>query len=129
MTNKPSPSIFFIAALFIVAGALHFLAPKPYLAIMPPFLPFPLFLVYLSGLVEILGGAGVLLPYFRRVAGIAIIALLAAVFPANIQMLLGAIHSHANATAQILLWLRLPIQPLLMLWVWRATQTSHHATR
>ena len=57
------------AGLFVAAGILHFTRTKSYLQIMPPYLPFPLELVYISGVFEILGGAGWLIPRCRRFAG------------------------------------------------------------
>ncbi|MEP6956341.1 MAG: DoxX family membrane protein, partial [Chthoniobacterales bacterium] len=73
-----------LAVLFVAAGVNHFVSPAPYLAIMPPFLPAPAALIYLSGLAEIAGGLGILWPPTRRAAGLGLIALLVAVFPANI---------------------------------------------
>ncbi|MEO1288309.1 MAG: DoxX family protein [Chloroflexota bacterium] len=75
-----------LGIVFIGAGVLHFVSPKFYLAIMPPYLPFHRELVYLSGFFEILGGIGVLIPRYRKWAGIGLIALMLAVYPANIYM-------------------------------------------
>ncbi|MEM9952004.1 MAG: DoxX family protein [Chloroflexota bacterium] len=75
-----------LGIVFIGAGILHFVSPKFYLAIMPPYLPFHRELVYLSGFFEILGGIGVLIPRYRKWAGIGLIALMLAVYPANIYM-------------------------------------------
>src|SRR5438045_9398493 len=74
-----------LGTLFIVAGCLHFLIPGFYLSMMPPWLPWHLELVYLSGVFEILGGVGLLIPRLRRVACWGLIALLLAVFLANVQ--------------------------------------------
>ncbi len=85
---------------------------------MPPFLPAHLALVYISGVFEILGGLGLFLPRFRRYAVIGLIVLVIAVFPANICMLM---HPEEFATGWITplaLWLRLPLQPLLVWWLW-----------
>src|SRR5664279_2045258 len=73
-----------VANLFIVAGANHFVSPEIYQKIMPPFLPWPMALIYISGAAEILGGAGVLVPPVRRASGWGLILLLVAVFPANV---------------------------------------------
>jgi uncharacterized membrane protein len=124
---KPNASQISLAALFLIAGVLHFLSPANYLRIMPPYLPYPLALVYISGAAEILGGVGVLHPRTRRSAGIGLIALLIAVFPANVQMLINA--NEATLPVKLLLWLRLPLQALLIFWVWRATQASKHHTK
>lgn len=75
-----------LAALMLVAGVLHFVKPGFFLKIMPPYLPFHLELVYLSGAIEIGLGICLLLPRFSRFAAWGIIALLIAVFPANIYL-------------------------------------------
>lgn len=114
-----SPAI--VAIVFIVAGMLHFLRPSPYAGIVPPALPHPLALVYLSGLAELAGGIGVLFPRTRVLAGRGLILLLIAVFPANVQMLVQARAANAPWWFEAALWLRLPVQVLLIAWVWRAT--------
>ena len=82
-------------------------------------MPYPRAVVYLSGAAEIAGGAMVLVPRLRRFAGPYLIALLAAVFPANVQM---PLEPERYGIAPVLLWLRLPLQPLAMWWAWRATR-------
>ena len=72
-----------LALLFVLAGIWHFVHPATYLAIMPPWLPQPLALIYVSGVFEILGGLGLLPARTRRMAGWGLLALLVAVFPAN----------------------------------------------
>lgn len=76
--------------VFVAAGLLHFVAPGTYEKIVPPYLPLHRGLVYASGAAEVLGGLGLLPERTRRVAGIGLILLLAAVLPANAQMLLDA---------------------------------------
>lgn len=110
----------FLAAFFIVAGVMHFVIPESYMKIMPVALPFPRELVLLSGLLEIAGGVGLLIERTRRVAAIGLVALLIAVWPANVQMLLNAREQQATGIYQLLLWLRLPLQIPLILWTWRA---------
>ncbi len=107
-----------LGAFFLAAGLLHFLKPKPYVAIVPDALPRKLELVYVSGMAEIAGGAGVLPGPTRRAAGWWLIATLLAVFPANVNMAVNADRYHRIPTW--LLWVRLPIQGLLIAWVWRA---------
>ncbi len=104
-----------LGGFFIIAGVMHFIAPGFYLAMMPPWLPAPGTLVALSGVAEILGGVGVMTARWHRAAGIGLMVLLVTVFPANIQMLLDA---RAAGEPTGLLWLRLPLQPVLMWWVW-----------
>jgi uncharacterized membrane protein len=106
-----------LGAFFLAAGTLHFLKPKPYVAIVPDALPRKLELVYASGAAEIAGGAGVLARPTRRAAGWWLIATLVAVFPANVNMAVNAERFRSMPPA--LLWLRLPVQGLLIAWVWR----------
>jgi uncharacterized membrane protein len=117
MPRRPPWSLYLLAALFVGAGLLHFLHPETYLRIMPPALPAPRLLVLLSGVAEMAGGLGLLLPATRRWAASGLLALLLAVFPANIYML--QIHEQLYLPAWVG-WARLPLQPLLMWWVWRA---------
>jgi uncharacterized membrane protein len=104
-----------LGAFFLVAGTLHFLKPRPYVAIVPDSLPRKLELVYASGAAEIAGGAGVLAG--RRAAGWWLIATLIAVFPANVNMAINA--DRFRSVPEPLLWARLPVQGLLIAWVWR----------
>src|SRR4051812_50019950 len=97
-----------LGGTFLVAGALHFLAPRPYLAIMPRYLPAHRALVYASGAAEMAGGAGVLHPRTRRAAGWWLIATLGAIFPANVEM---AVHAERFARfPRPLPWARPPLQ-------------------
>ncbi len=109
-----------IAAIFIVGGVLHLVKPAYYVRIMPPWLPAPMALVLISGVFEILGGVGVLVPTTRVVAGWGLIALLIAIFPANVQMLLNARAAHASSLWMTGLIARLPLQAALIYWVFRA---------
>jgi uncharacterized membrane protein len=106
-----------LGAFFVVAGALHFLVPKPYVAIVPDALPRKREIVYVSGVAEIAGGAAVLAAPTRRAAGWWLIATLIAIFPANVNM---AVNADRFRTVPVpLLWARLPLQGLLIAWVWR----------
>lgn len=105
-----------LVLLFVGAGLLHFLRPATYLAIMPPQLPQPLLLVYLSGFFELLGGLGLLWRGSRRLAGWGLLALLVAVFPANVYMAL--IHEQLHIPGWVA-WARLPLQLPLLWWVWK----------
>ncbi len=117
------------AAGFIVTGVLHFAMPSFFVAIMPRWLPSPLLLVYVSGAFEVLGGLGLLVPATRVAAAIGLILLLAAVLPANVEMLRLARVRGASPFFQAACWLRLPLQPLLMFWVWRVSQSGHDLSR
>jgi uncharacterized membrane protein len=110
-----------LAGIFIAAGTLHFVIPEAYTRIMPPYLPLHRELVYLSGVLQIAGGVGLLHERTRRAAGIGLVLLLVAVWPANLQMLLNARAAGKPLGWEALLWARLPLQLLLMVWVWRAS--------
>jgi len=101
---------------------MHFVAPRAYERIMPPYLPMHRELVYLSGTLEIAGGLGLIHERTRRGAGIGLVLLLLAVWPANVQMLLDARRTGKPRWWVALLWARLPLQVLLMAWVWRASR-------
>ena len=116
-----SLSIVLIALIFATSGVLHLIKPQPFVSIMPPWLPGALVLVMISGVFEIAGAAGILLPLTRVAAGWGLIALLVAVFPANVQMLLNARAAHTSAMWMTLLIARLPLQVLLIIWVYRST--------
>jgi uncharacterized membrane protein len=105
------------ALAFIGAGVMHFVRPKPFVEIVPPALPEPEALVAISGAAEIAGGLGLLFERTRRAAGWGLIALLAAVFPANVYMATAAERFAALVPAWAL-WARLPLQPAMMLGVW-----------
>lgn len=112
-------STIILAATFIVAGHLHLLRPDIYRPVMPAWLPAPDTLILVSGVAEILGGVGLLVPRTRRSASIGLILLLIAVFPANIEMLRSYQSRGVPWWVEVLLWLRLPLQALLIWWVWR----------
>ena|SRR3982750_2399130 len=111
-----------LAILFVFAGTMHFVIPDSYVRIMPGWLPAHRALVLVSGACEIAGGAGLLIPRVRRWAGIGLVLLLLAVWPANVQMWMNARAAHQPPWAQALLLLRLPMQIVLILWVWRASR-------
>lgn len=116
IASRSTISRFLCALLFLFAGTWHFVRPDLFLRIMPPYIPYPLECVYISGVVEVLGGLGLLQSSTRKVAGWLLLALLLAVFPANINM---AIHPELFPDIPTwLLYARLPFQPLLMFWVW-----------
>jgi uncharacterized membrane protein len=111
-----------LAAFFCFMGVMHFVAPEGMVAAVPPWLPNAPLLVAVSGVFEILGGAGVLLPQTRRLAGLGLIALLVAVYPANVHMALHEGPWTAQGAPGWLLWARLPFQFLFIAWAWWATK-------
>ena len=102
------------ALFFVVAGIMHFVRPNFYLAIMPSTLPHPLALIYISGVAEIVGGVGLSIPKCRRLAAYGLIALLIAVFPANLKMFFDGLHDHGWSLTTLILAVRLPLQFALM---------------
>lgn len=113
-----------LAGFFVLAGTMHFLRPKAYEAIVPPSIPRPREVVIVSGLAEIAGGLAVVPRGTRRLAGWWLVALLAAVFPANVHMAVNPEQVKGLDLDRIprwALWARLPLQPLMMIWAWRAT--------
>ena len=111
-----------LTALMIFAGTLHFLKPEPFIKIVPSYLPNPRILVYVSGVFEILGGLGLLIPSFSSAAAWGLIALYIAVFPANLNMALNGISFGTEPISPLFLWLRLPLQLLLVAWAWWMTE-------
>lgn len=109
-----------LALLFVAAGVNHFVKPDFYVKIMPPYLPWHYELVLVSGVFEVLGGVGLLVPKVRRAAAWGLIALLIAVFPANLHM---AFHPEAfPEIPPAAAWGRLPFQALFILWAYWFTR-------
>jgi uncharacterized membrane protein len=110
-----------LGVFFIQAGVNHFIMPGTYESIVPPSMQDDApRLVAISGVAEIAGGIGVLLPRTRRLAGLGLIALLAAVFPANLHMARNP--DRFGRIPRWALYARLPLQPLMMRWAWRASR-------
>ena len=116
--------LFGLAAFFINFGVDHFINPDFYLSIMPPAFPLHPEAVYISGFFEILGGVCVLIPRLRKIAGWGLVALLVAVYPANIYM---AITPEAFPDLPIsLLYGRLPLQFIFIYWAYSVTQPAYN---
>jgi uncharacterized membrane protein len=123
------PLRYVMGVLYIVAGVMHFVAPKTYADVVPPSLPRPLELVYLSGIAEIVLGVGVLIPRTRRHSAWGLVLLLLAVFPANVHMAtsdfeLGGVPERFDGLSDAALWARLPLQGVLVLWAWWYTRPT-----
>jgi uncharacterized membrane protein len=110
-----------LGAFFVGAGVNHFLIPRAYESIVPPSMRDDAArLVAISGVAEIAGGVGVLLPRTRRLAGLGLVTLLAVVFPANLHMARNP--ESFRRIPRWALYARLPLQPMMMRWAWRATR-------
>ena len=108
-----------LALIFTVVGTLHFTHTNKFVRIVPPFIPMPEAMVYISGIFEILGAVGLLIPRYRRLAAFGLVILLIAVLPANIYMAIKNIQLGGIMNNQILQWVRIPFQGVfiwLVLW-------------
>ncbi len=114
------PGVLLLSLGMVAMGVLHLAKPKPFVAVMPAYLPEPAALVAISGVAEVAGGLGLLHPRTRRVAGWGLAALYVAVFPANVDM---ALHPPMGIPP-VLLWLRLPLQIPLVAWALWATKNE-----
>ncbi|MBT3797848.1 MAG: DoxX family protein [Porticoccaceae bacterium] len=111
-----------LSAFFVNVGVDHFVNPEFYLAIMPGYLPLHSEAVYISGFFEILGGISVLIPRLRAAAGWGLVALLIAVFPANIHMAINTdLFPDISPT---LLYIRLVLQFIFIYWAYAVTRPS-----
>ena len=123
MKQAKAISKFVLAIFMIGAGSMHFANPAFFLKIMPPYLPLHDELVLLSGACEILLGVLLLVPSCSQLAAWGIVALLIAVFPANIYL-----YQHQNIlpASPIVHLLRLPLQAAFVLWAYWHTQAVRH---
>lgn len=120
-----TPLRWLFGILFILAGLNHFRSPDFYVNIMPPYLPWHRELVAISGVAEIALGALLLFRRWTVLAGWGLIALLVAVFPANLHM---AMHPDLYPSlAPAALWMRLPLQGLLIAWAYYYTRPAAHS--
>jgi uncharacterized membrane protein len=114
---------------YVVAGVLHFIVPELYVQIIPPILPAALTLVYLSGIAEIAVGIGLVIPHTRQYAAWATVALLIAIFPANIYMATSGVVIQGmpggGDPSELVRWGRLPLQGALILWALWYTNPLH----
>jgi uncharacterized membrane protein len=110
------------AVCMILAGITHFLAPGEYVKIVPSLLPAPETIVYISGVFEILGGFGLLIPSVSQAAAWGLVLLLIAVYPANINMAVNHIKITHVPDSNLLQAIRLPFQFVLIAWAWWYTK-------
>ena len=119
MSRTKLALLWVMSAFYVLGGVYHLVNPGFYLPMMPPYLPWHLELVQLSGVAEIVLGIGVLIPSLRRAAAIGLIALLIAVFPANLHIAMNNVPlAGAAAGAGIWNWVRLPLQAVFIAWAW-----------
>lgn len=107
-----------LALAMVAVGITHFTDPDRFVKIMPSYLPWHLGLVYVSGFFEIVGGIGLLIPGLQRAAAWGLIALYIAVLPANINMAIHHLPFGDTEPSTFMLWLRIPLQLIPILWCW-----------
>ena len=109
--------------MYVFIGIRHFTDPQYFLDIVPPQLPFKLFLVYLTGLIEIVGGVAILLPKTRKAGAYLLIFLLVSVFPANIYLYVSEIPQSLLGISKMDALIRMPFQtPLILLAFWHSKE-------
>ncbi|MDS0297751.1 hypothetical protein NDI76_03225 [Halogeometricum sp. S1BR25-6] len=123
------PLLYVMSAFYTLAGVMHFVAPEAYERVVPPQFPRRRALVYVSGVAEVVLGVGVLPRRTRRQSAWGLVALLFAVFPANVYMatndtLGDVVPDRFRGIARVAAWVRLPLQGVLMLWAWRYTRPA-----
>lgn len=123
MSNLRKISVTLLGAFFVLAGLNHFLNPSVYVGMIPNYLPYPEALNFISGAAEVVGGLGVFIPRLRWLAGWGLIALLVAIFPANIDMALNG--TEVFDVPRWILWARLPLQAVFIAWVYQACLRHH----
>lgn len=113
-----------LAVSTALVGVLHFTNPQPFLDIMPPYLPYHLELVYISGFFEIVGSIGLLVPMTQRAAAWGLIALFVAVYPANIHLAVNNPPMNGEIVPAWIRWGRLPVQFVFIYWAWIFTRNK-----
>jgi uncharacterized membrane protein len=109
-----------VGPFFVFAGVMHFVIPRTYRKIVPPWVPAPEAMVYASGVAEIAGGLGMMVPARRRLAGWWLIATMVGVFPANLHMAINSEEYPAVPGGALSLWARLPFQGVFIAWIFGA---------
>jgi uncharacterized membrane protein len=131
MQRFKRPLQWVLAATMTVGGLAHFASPDAYVAIMPPFLPFPLALVYVSGVVEAGLGIALMIPKLTRLAAWGLVLTLLAVYPANIYHAVEGGISHPDLpeifAEPVFAYIRLPFQVLFIAWAWWYTTPAARA--
>ena len=126
LPNKQILKVLF-AVCMIAAGLSHFIVPHPYVKIVPPQLPYPEAIVYISGFFEILGGISLFIPPLSQAAAWGLVLLLIAVYPANINMAVNNIHINNIPDGNWFQAIRLPFQFVLIAWAYWYTKPDKEA--
>lgn len=110
----------FVIVWFVLGGIGHFVITKTFTSVVPPYIPFPLEMVYFTGVCEIAGALALLYKPLRHIAGLCLIALAICVTPVHIQMLIEA--DKYAALGPVILWSRLLFQPVFIWIIWASTK-------
>lgn len=123
LENFKPLTIYVMSIMYVFIGIRHFLDPQYFLHIVPPQLPFKLFLVYLTGVIEVVGGAAILSPKSRKVGAYLLMFLLVSVFPANIYLYASETPQGLLGISKIDALIRMPFQaPLILLAFWHSKE-------
>jgi uncharacterized membrane protein len=124
MARFRTPLRWLLAAVMVAAGTAHFLTPDALARIVPAFFPNPRLMVAISGVAEVAGGLGLVCPWpiLRRAAAWGLVALYVAVFPANVNQAVNHIQPVGSHVPEIVFWLRLPVQAVLIALAWWFTR-------
>ena len=121
LENFKSLTIYVMSIMYIFIGITHFTDPQYFLDIVPPQLPFKLFLVYFTGLIEVVGGVAILAPKTRKAGAYLLIFLLVSVFPANIYLYVSETPQSLLGISEADALIRMPFQiPLILLAYWHS---------
>lgn len=123
LENFKPLTIYIMSIMYVFIGIRHFTDPQYFLDIVPPQLPFKLFLVYFTGLIEVVGGVAILAPKTRKAGAYLLILLLVSVFPANIYLYVSETPQNLLGISKIDALIRMPFQaPLILLAFWHSKE-------
>lgn len=123
LENFKPLTIYVMSIMYIFIGIRHFTDPQYFLDIVPPQLPFKLFLVYFTGFIEVVGGVAILAPKTRKAGAYLLILLLVSVFPANIYLYVSETPQNLLGITKTDALIRMPFQiPLIILAYWHSKE-------
>lgn len=119
MKNLKALGSWFFAIFFFYAGLMHFVQEESFTAIVPPSIPFPKLIVWITGFMELVFAVFLVLPRYRKLAGLLLAPFLLAVLPANIYMAMSNVPFGEMSATPAILWLRVVLQfPLIVSILW-----------
>jgi len=118
-----------LTLFFALAGLGHFFRTEMMSQMLPPSVPYRIELIYLTGILELLGAAGVWIPRLMRLTGLCLILMLLAVLPANIYSAINRVSFGGHESGPVYLLVRVPFQLLLIWWAYWSTEQHWFAAR